>query len=671
MTPHNSPSTSLQLIIALVLLVSIIYGCANRMPPGGGPYDEKPPRLVSSSPAMRGLNVKGKKVILNFDEYVSIQDVTKKVIISPPQLQQPRITSVGKRIIVELEDDLIPNTTYTIDFTDAIVDNNEQNAFENFSYAFSTGSEIDTMELSGKVLYARNHEPVQGVIVGVHSAESGEGAFEDTTFLRMSRTSDRAEFVMRNLKNGQYRIYALKETDGNYRHDMPSEGIAFFDSLLTTTSAPAMRNDTIWKDTTTIDTVKQVAYTRYMPDDILLWFYEPVGDRRYLTKRERPHPHVISLTFNHPIDSTLTLSAVDSTGLVDHFSTTDPPKYVIDRHPSGQVDIFLTDSSWIRHSDFALSYMSTDSLEQRVMVTDTLKLKYRAPRGEIAKKSRREETDKEPEKPKSPFTVQVEHKGDGGRTDSILFSTSLPIDPKVFSAIQLYNANDSILKPLQWESAELLPGRTTRGLLRANLKYGSSYEIHFDSVAFRDVYGHTLGQEVVDAFEVKRQDEFSHLEITIHGVQGPFVVELLNLQDQPIRTVATTGATVKFEDLKPEKYALRIIQDSNGNGRWDEGSYRLRRQPEMVYYAPKTFELMKNWSVKENFYPLRTPLLRQKPAQLIKNKPEEKKKRNLNEEREREMQQRRQGGSGFNVGGSGGFGGGALGGFQNQIGQRY
>lgn len=669
MTPRRSFSSSLQLTIAVALLALMVYGCANRMPPGGGPYDEKPPRLIGSSPEMRELNVKARKVVLNFDEFVTVQDVMKKVIVSPPQLQQPKIYSVGKRIVVELEDDLIPNTTYTIDFTDAIVDNNEQNAYENFSYSFSTGTAIDTMELSGKVLYARNHEPVQGVVVGVHSVLSPESAFTDTTFQRMSRTSDKAQFVMRNLKDGKYRVYALKETDGNYRHDMASEGIAFFDSLVTTTCAPAMRNDTIWKDSTTVDTVKQVRYTRYMPDDLLLWYYDPVGDRRFVSKRERPHPHVISLTFNHALDSLPQLSLVDSTGLVVDHSDDKDSKYILDSYPDGRVDIFLLDDKWVKGSNYALSYMSTDSLDHRTLVTDTLRLKYKEPRKDP--KSRKSDAELKDEVPQNPFTVLVEHKGDGGRADSILFSTSLPIDPKVLSAIQLYDANDSILKPLQWQSAEMLPGRTTKGILHANLKYGSAYEIHFDTTAFVDLYGHTLGKEVVDAFKVKAQDEFSQLEITIHGVPGPFIVELLSLQDQPIRTIATTGATVKFEDLKPDKYALRIIRDENGNGKWDEGNYVDRRQPEMVYYAPKTFELMKNWAIKENFYPLQTPLARQKPTQLIKNKPEEKKKRNLNEEREREMRERRQGNSGFNTGGAGGMGGGGLGGMRDQMGQPF
>ncbi|MDD7437825.1 MAG: Ig-like domain-containing protein, partial [Bacteroidales bacterium] len=260
-------------LIILILLIGILNGCANRLAPDGGPYDVTPPKIIGSTPEDRSLNINRKRFVLTFDEYIQIQDIANKVIISPPQLNQPKIMAVGKRVIVELEDDLISNTTYTIDFTDAIVDNNEGNPLENFSFAFSTGDEIDTMEISGRVINIRNHEPMQSLLVGVHPDTAGWNAFTDTTFSRMSRTGDRAQFVMRNMKHGSYRVYALKENDGNYRHDMATDGVAFLNELITTSALAATRQDTTWVDSLTIDTIKTVAYTRYLPDDIVLLYY--------------------------------------------------------------------------------------------------------------------------------------------------------------------------------------------------------------------------------------------------------------------------------------------------------------------------------------------------------------------------------------------------------------
>lgn len=231
----------------------------------------------------------------------------------------------------------------------------------------------------------------------------------------------------------------------------------------------------------------------------------------------------------------------------------------------------------------------------------------------------------------------MEHKGTGGIRDSILFFTSLPIDTTALKGIEIFNANDTILQPLQWEKVELLPGRTLVGMLKAKLNYNTSYEIYFDSLIFRDVYGNTLGKTVVDAFKTKPKGEFSHLHIMIHGVEPPFIGELLSKDDKVLRTVYSDGTKISFRDLLPDTYAFRLVLDRNGNGKWDPGDYSEMRQPEEVYYLPKLLELMKNWELSENFYPLETPLAEQKPTELIRNKPKERKRRNLNAEREKEM----------------------------------
>lgn len=648
-----------QILLPLLLLIGILYGCANRVAPGGGPYDETPPVLVRSMPEDRALNVNKKRVVLYFDEYIQVKDISTKVIISPPQIKQPKIMGVGKRVIVDLEDNLLPNTTYTLDFTDAIVDNNEGNPLENFSFAFSTGNEIDTMEVSGKVLSMRNHEPVQGVLVGIHPDSAGWNAFTDTTFLRMSRTSDKALFVMRNIKPGSYRIYALKENDGNYRHDMPNEGVAFLDSLITTRSMASIRQDTLWVDSLTIDTIKQVPYTRYLPDDLVLMYYEPETKRRFISKRERPDSMQLKLTFNLPLTDGLKITPYDSMYIASHTSFDSIPPYHLDQDEKGEVRVFFTNPAWKRYNHFEFKYTSTDSLDLPLVAKDSLVLKVSAPKREERNKKSEQDTIAS-QKAANPFTLRVEHKGHGGIADSILFTTSLPIDTTAFKGVELYNANDSILKPIEIQEIKLLPGRSTVGIIRAKLSYNTSYELYFDSLKFVSVYGDHLDQTVIDAFKTQSKEEFAQLEIVVHGVEGPFIAELLNTQDAPVRVLYSDSIpSFKFADLKPDKYAFRLILDRNGNKLWDPGSYKDSIQPEMVYYAPKIFEVMKNWSVTENIYPLQTPLDQQKPREMIKNKPKEVERKNRNQEREEEMKRRNQGQpSGFGgMGGLGGLGG--------------
>ena len=135
--------------IIYFLAASLLLACASIGRPDGGPYDEDPPVLVSSAPLPYSVNISKKRIILNFDENIKLQNAFEKVVISPPQIEMPEIKAAAKRVTVELLDSLIPNTTYSIDFNDAIVDNNEGNPLENFSFVFSTGEQVDTFAVSG------------------------------------------------------------------------------------------------------------------------------------------------------------------------------------------------------------------------------------------------------------------------------------------------------------------------------------------------------------------------------------------------------------------------------------------------------------------------------------------------------------------------------------------
>ena len=226
-----------------ILVVLFAYSCANIGTPNGGPYDELPPKFVSSVPPPNTVNYKGKKVEILFDELVQIEKASENVIITPPQMEMPVIRTAGKKIEIELQDSLKNDATYTIDFTNSISDNNEKNVLQNYSFAFSTGGQIDTMEVSGVLLNAENLEPVSGIIIGLHS-NLEDSAFVKLPFDRTSRTNDRGHFTIRNIKPGKYRIYALNDISHTYKFDQSSKEIAWSDSLIIPSSVSASRQDT-------------------------------------------------------------------------------------------------------------------------------------------------------------------------------------------------------------------------------------------------------------------------------------------------------------------------------------------------------------------------------------------------------------------------------------------
>ena len=219
---QDKPDNMLWLLAAACLAV---VSCAKMGQPDGGWYDETPPVIVRTTPQDKGVNVKQKKITIYFDEFIQVDNPTEKVVISPPQIEQAEIQGAGKKIEVELKDSLKANTTYTIDFSDAISDNNENNPLGNYTYTFSTGGHIDTLEVAGYVLNAKDLEPIKGILVGLY-ADLGDSAFTKQPMLRVSRTDSRGRFVIKGIAPGSYRIYALQDADNNYVFSQKSEQIA-------------------------------------------------------------------------------------------------------------------------------------------------------------------------------------------------------------------------------------------------------------------------------------------------------------------------------------------------------------------------------------------------------------------------------------------------------------
>ena len=233
---------------------------------------------------------------------IIINMYSEKVIISPPQIEQPDIKAVGRKVIVELFDTLKPNTTYSIDFSDAIVDNNEGNPMGNFAFTFSTGEKIDSMEVSGTVLNAEDLEPIKGILVGLHS-DVEDSAFVKKPIERVARTNGSGKFVIKGVAPGSYKVYALQDADQNFMFSQKSEKIAFQTELITTSSKPDIRLDTMWTDSIHYDTIVPVRYTHFYPDNIILRAFTEEQTNRYLVKSERLVPNRFSLFFSTKSDT--------------------------------------------------------------------------------------------------------------------------------------------------------------------------------------------------------------------------------------------------------------------------------------------------------------------------------------------------------------------------------
>ena len=618
-----------------MLLLTVIYSCANIGSPNGGPYDETPPKFVSSTPVPNQINYTGKKIEILFDELIQIEKPSENVIITPPQMELPVIRSAGKKAVIELKDTLKPNTTYTIDFTNSISDNNEKNVFENFSFAFSTGDIIDTLEVSGVLLNAENLEPMPGITIGLHN-NLEDSAFVKLPFVRTSRTNDKGQFTIRNITPGTYHIFALNDVNRDYKFDQPGEDIAFLDSVIVPSFELTTRQDTTWKDSLTIDTIRTVGYTRFFPDNIELRLFKEKFERQYMVKPERPDEKYFTLRFNTKLDTVPVPVPIN-------FTPEDSTWYFVQQTEGGTaVNYWLADSTvWKQDTlQVQVSYPKSDSLNILRPQTDTVQLVLRRRPAEKKKKKKKDEPD-----PIVFLGMQVDAPSSMDLFDTISVTFNEPVLDINKEMFFLDQKIDTVWNTVDFD---FFPHSTNslNYFIRRPWKYGEEYRIEVDSAAIHSLYG-KWNDFFTGEFKIKKEDEYGYLYLNINGVDTTAFVELLSSGDAPVRKAKVKDGGVLFMDLKPDKYYARIVIDTNGNGVWDTGNYIEKRQPEEVYYSPKMYEIMQNWQVEETWNVNSTPLAKQKPLEITKNKPKEatKKKRNYKDESQQSSPRNNSGGN--------------------------
>ena len=603
---------------ALLMLMIVVYSCASMGNPDGGPYDEEPPKFVRSTPKPFAINSKEKKVTIEFDEFIKLEKAAEKVVVSPPQLEQPEVKASGRKVVVGLVDSLRPNTTYTIDFADAIVDNNEGNPLGNYAFTFSTGTTIDTMEVSGTVLSASDLEPVKNIQVGLHS-DLSDSAFMKKPFDRVSRTDSRGHFSIRGIAPGKYRIYALMDGNQNYLFDSKTEMIAFSDSIIIPAMEDAMRQDTIWKDSLTIDTIKSVGYTRFLPDDIILRAFKEENDRQYLTRSERDKENHFVLTFSARADTLPTLKGLN-------FDERDA--FIIEKTDRNDSICYWIKDSLIYQMDtleIQMDYLATDTLDRLVPQTDTLFLANKLTRAEREKLEAKAAEEKEKERKKKEkkgekiepeptkfLTLNVDAPSAFDLDRNVYLSFDEPVASIDTAAIHMEIKKDSLWEeiPFLFVSDSVLPRKYE---ILAEWEPEKEYQLSIDSMAFKGVYGlHT--NKVKQTMKVKKLDEYGTILLNITGADSTAVVELLDGSGKVLRQQRITPQnTADFYYLNPgTKFYIRLFNDRNGNGVWDTGKYSEHLQPEEVYYFPKVWEMKANFEFEENWNINAVPVEKQK-----------------------------------------------------------
>ena len=604
-----------------------MYSCANIGNPSGGPIDKTPPIFMRSNPTPNAVNVKDRKIEIFFDEIVTLKDPSTKIIVSPAQTEMPRMSALGRKVTVELVDSLLPNTTYTIDFSNSIQDNNEGNAIDNFAFAFSTGSVIDSMRVSGYVLDSRTLEPMQSVVVGLQS-NLADSAFHKEKLQRVALTNDRGQFTIRNVSPGSYHIFALKDLDRDYKFGNPTEDIAFLDSIIVPSIGSREAADTVYNDLNEIDTIMRATRPAYFPNDILLSMFNEDRKSQYLANNLRVDSTRISLTFAAASDTLPSLSIVGRNDVPDQW-------YTLER---SQTNDTLT--YWIRPPHLvsadtlmvATTYLRTDTTSNLSWGTDTLKFTFQ--RQKAKKKKKNEETNS-----LEQIRFMELHPLANGTQEvyaPLLLQTGTPIERYSREAfhLQCKLQNDTTFYPAEIKSIALRDSTLSRHDLMLNVDWepGAAYTLAVDSLAMTDIYGLQTKPLKVD-FNVRKMEEYGNIVFNIPAVRDSAIVELLDGTEKIVLRAPVKNHRAELLNLLPGKYYARLFIDRNGNGKYDTGNYDMHLQPEETVYYPGAINLKKNWDVEQTWDIYATPIDKQKPEAIKKNKPERKKWEKVNTEK--------------------------------------
>ncbi|WP_302607101.1 Ig-like domain-containing protein [uncultured Duncaniella sp.] len=609
-------------LLLVMVAAAVMVACANMGRPEGGPRDELPPVYVRSNPAMGQLNFNGNKITVDFDENIQLDDAMNKIVVSPAQRNTPAISSNGRRVTIELRDTIMPNTTYTIDFADAVKDLNEGNVLDGFAMDFATGDTIDTLRISGMVFEARTLEPAQGMLVGVYSNTS-DTAISTLPFERITKTNQLGQFTLRNLKAGSYRVYALNDINRDYHWDR-SEDVAFYDVTISPTSEPTVVTDTLTRSTGERDSLVTRNATRFLPDDLLLTWFNEGYTSQYLKDYKRPERNKITFQFGAKSDTLPILRLLNTHRAGDEISTWS----TLDASPTlDTLTYWISDTSLVSLDSITIeaTYLRTDTLDNLTWGTDTLKFNMRPEKKKKEKKKKNdEEEDSIPPVPHMELRIssgnsQDLHKG-------LTLTAGTPIQRFDTTAVKLEIQVDTLwynIVPPSFSRPEPLHPM----VFTAPYKWeeGSKYRLTIDSAAVVDIYG-LDNVQLVHEFTTKKSDDYSAISFNVSGLDGrKGIVEVLSSSDKPVAAAPVNGSLATIQYLSPGTYYARLFIDANDDGEWTTGSIADSIQPEEVYYYPKKINLKKNWTIEQSWNINELPVDQQKPQEIKKNKPKRKK----------------------------------------------
>ena len=582
------------LLLAYVGYLVFTTSCANPGMPVGGPKDSIPPVIVDTKPAFNARMFKGKEVSLTFNEFVISDELREALVVSPPLAKRPIIRTKSKTLVVELGEGLKENTTYSLDFKDAIVDNNEKNPLEDFRFSFSTGPDFDSLMIGGYVKDAKNLEPIEGATVMLHSLKDVE-AFKDSIPDYIAKTDEEGFFVLSNIAAGTYRLYGILDADNSMTYNQELEQIAFSDSLIIPQdlNLPTYETGLTSEDTVSIKTKRRNA----LETPFFLMLFEEDFFNQYLDSYSRDRADLVDLYFAESLSDSFQVKllsptpATDDWGYVEYNPTRDSLMIWVTDTLTSNTDTLLMD----------VQYLVADSLQNLVMKHDTLELKYTKPEEKGKRRRKKDDADKPAPIPHISFKNNLKGKGfDIYR--SILLEAPEPLQSFDWSMVHLYHTVDTLEETLtfnMWQDSLSL----RKYHIEYPWEFEEEYRLQVDSAAAYNYFGHPTNA-INQKFSIQEERYYAKIILSIDGLTDHGIVQLLeNTDDEKVlqKIRIDKDSEIEFPYLKPDKYKIRLVIDRNNNGIWDTGNLDEDVQPEQVMYYPKILKLRSNFEVRESW----------------------------------------------------------------------
>jgi uncharacterized protein (DUF2141 family) len=530
------------IVLTLAVVVSVcLYSCARRGTPEGGPKDVTPPSITSATPMNNSTNFDAEKVRIYFDEYIKLKDLQKQLIVSPPLEYQPYIypqSGPSKYLEIEILDTLKENSTYVFNFGQSVVDNHEENPYSFFTYVFSTGDYIDSLEVEGFVIDAVQKKPDPFISVMLYEVDT---AYTDSIIFQkpptyLTNTLDSATtFRLTNLKEGTYRLVAMKDENGNYKFDPKTDKIGFIDHFI------KIPTDSIYG----LNLFKEIPEYKATRPALI------AKNKIYFGYEGLHQGMQIKLLSEKPEDFDFRVFPDSATDTLNYFFTPFEADSLIFEVRKEVRQQQVVDTFTVRVKDLYADTLVVAQLNKGFALNDSLKIYASTPMENID-------------------TTQI----------SVMSKDSVLLD---------YKANLD----------------TSRNIVSVkwNTEPEQKYQVKFLPGAIRDFYGDTH-DTLTYGLATKSVSDLGSFRVNLRNVsQYPVILQLTDQKGvvQYEKFITEQKSTYEFLNINPATYLIRVIHDSNGNGKWDTGNYLQKLQPERISYFPDPVELRSNWEIEQTF----------------------------------------------------------------------